>query len=97
MAAERIRGQEDAVKIIIDGVPMTGSWTKVMDFEETPQDELTRTGFAGQPTDDIDENHNGYDISFTLQVLDSKLMDYQDERRGGMRRTRRRRSSRSSA
>lgn len=73
--SQRTRGSETTVQVIIDGDLKGGSWAKVLDWNITPKQEVTETGFQGELEDDYDFSHHGYGFDMSLQELDTKLRD----------------------
>ncbi len=73
--SQRNRGSEITAQVLVDGDLKGGSWTKVLDFELSPKQDVTETGFLGELEDDHDFQHMGYDFSFTCQEIDQKLRD----------------------
>lgn len=73
--SQRNRGQEVTVQTIVDGDLQGSSWSKVLDFNVTPRQEVSETGFLGELEDDLDFQHHGFDFDMTLQELDEKLRD----------------------
>lgn len=70
--SQRIRGQEATVQVIVDGNLQAGSFTKVMNFNLTPRQDLQETPFLGEVEDDLDIMHHGYDFDFEIHHQDSK-------------------------
>lgn len=77
--SERIRGQEQTIRFIVEGTPRAGSWLKILDFEERPDQEIKKTGFLGEPTNDGDIQHSGFDLSWTLHELDAEITEFLSE------------------
>jgi hypothetical protein len=68
---QRIRGQEATIRVAVDGVIQRGSMFKVKDFTVTPRQDLTETPYLGEDEDDLDFQHHGYDMSWTVDMLDA--------------------------
>lgn len=77
--SERIRGADIFLKIVVDGTPLDGSFTKVTKFMAKPRATITETGFVGEPVDDLDTQHHGWDLSWGIHNLDSKAVDFYDD------------------
>lgn len=73
--SQRTRGSETTVQVLIDGDLKSGSWGKVLDWNITPKQEVSETGFQGELEDDYDFSHHGYGFDMSLQELDKKLRD----------------------
>lgn len=72
----RIRGQEATLRVTIDGVVQNGSWFKVKDFTVTARTDITETPYMGELEDDLDIQHHGFDLSFSVDVQDRKVLDF---------------------
>jgi hypothetical protein len=73
--AQRIRGKEVTLEVVVGGVKKTGSFVTVMNYSLTPDDEVVKTQFAGQQVSELDYNHKGYDFKFEIQKQDGKALD----------------------
>jgi len=74
----RIRGQEVTLRVTVDGVTLAGSMLKVVDFTATPRSELTESPMLGELEDDIDIQHSGWDMSWTIHERDAVALDLMD-------------------
>ncbi len=72
----RIRGQEVTIKVAVDGEPQKGTWAKVKDFTVTPRTEIVEEEYLGELLTDLDKIHNGFDLSFSVDMQDSALIDF---------------------
>lgn len=72
----RIRGQEATLRVTVDGQTQDGSWFKVKDFTATVRQDITEEDFLGELESDLDIQHHGYDLGFSVQVQDRKVIDY---------------------
>jgi len=72
----RQRGQEVFVRFTVDGVIMGGSWSKMTDWSLKPRTDLVEDDFLGEIESDIDIQHHGYDVSFSAQNKDEKLLEF---------------------
>lgn len=75
----KARGQDVTVQITIDGEPKKGSWKKLKNFVATPRTEIKTQGYLGETEDDIDQQHNGFDISFEVDNTDDETLSYMAE------------------
>ncbi len=73
--SQRTRGSETTIQVIVDGDLKGGSWAKVLDWNISPKQEISETGFQGELEDDYDFAHHGYGFDMSLQELDQKLRD----------------------
>lgn len=72
----RIRGQEATIRVTVDGDTQDGSWFKVKDFSATPRQDITEEDYLGELESDLDIQHHGYDLSFSVDIQDRKVLDY---------------------
>jgi hypothetical protein len=77
--SQRIRGEEISVRFLRNGTPLAGSWLKCQDFEVTPRTDLKETDFLGESETDVDIQHHGFDLSFTLHNLDGQTIEFLDD------------------
>lgn len=75
----RQRGQEQIVRIAIDGQPMTGTWRKIKDFQVRPRTEFLEEGYLGETEDDYDIIHSGFEFSFSVDNEDDQTIRYMKE------------------
>jgi hypothetical protein len=66
-----MRGQEATVRVAVDGVIQAGSMFKVRDFTVTPRQDLVETSYVGEDEDDLDFQHHGFDLTWTVDMLDA--------------------------
>ena len=71
----RIRGQEVTLRLAIDGSTQEGSMFKVTDFTTTPRTDLQEADYLGENETDIDVQHHGYDLSFSVDMQDATTID----------------------
>lgn len=69
--SQRMRGQEATIRIAVDGVIQSGSMFKVKDFTFTPRQDLTETPYVGEDEDDLDFQHHGFDLAWSVDMLDA--------------------------
>lgn len=72
----RTRGQEATLRITVDGETQDGSWFKVKDFSATPRQDLTEEDYLGELESDLDIQHHGFDLNFSVDIQDRKVMDF---------------------
>ncbi len=73
--SQRIRGQEATLRVAVDGVVQPGSMFKVKDFSFTPRQDISETDFCGEDETDLDFQHHGYDVSWSVELLDATTID----------------------
>jgi hypothetical protein len=73
------RGQEATLRLAVDGVVQEGSMFKVMDFTATPRTDLVEDDYLGEQETDLDIQHHGWDIGFSVNTIDSTALDLIDE------------------
>lgn len=73
--SQRIRGQEATLRIAVDGVVQAGSMFKVKDFDFTPRQDIAETDFCGEDETDLDFQHHGFDLSWSVEMQDSVTLD----------------------
>lgn len=83
--SSRIRGQEVNISVVVDDAFLTsfgleadlqGSFAKVRDFTSSPRIDQTEESYLGEDFDDLDQQVHGYDFSFTVDELDSQVLDF---------------------
>lgn len=79
----RIRGQEVTIRVTVDGRPQAGTWAKVKDFTVTPRTELVEEEYLGEQHTDLDKQHNGFDLAFSVDMQDRALIDFLSEEISG--------------
>ena len=77
--SQRIRGQEITMRIAVNNQIRGGSFFKVTEFEATPRTDLVEESFLGELEDDIDIQHHGYDLTWTVQNQDEKTLELLQE------------------
>jgi|SRR5688572_22648907 len=73
--SQRMRGQEATLRIAVDGVIQEGSMFKVTDFTVTPRQDIVEDDYVGEDETDLDFQHHGYDLGWTVHVLDATTLD----------------------
>lgn len=72
----RIRGEEVTLKVAVDGRVLEGSMLKVKDFKVTPRTDLNEEDYLGEQESDIDIQHHGFDLSWSVDQEDSVALDF---------------------
>lgn len=75
----RIRGGEVFAQLVVDGDLKVGSFAKIENFKITPRADLVDTGFLGEPEDEPDVMHHGYDWSFSMHETDNGASSVWDQ------------------
>lgn len=73
--AQRTKGQDTSLVVVVDGQPQAGSFSKVEQFDWKPLDEIQNTDFLGESESDFDIQHDGYEVSFTIEELENGPVD----------------------
>lgn len=73
------RGQEVTIQVARDGVLVGGTMTKITDFTATPRTELKEDDYLGEPETDLDQQHHGWDMSWSVDVIDQAILDMTDD------------------
>jgi hypothetical protein len=74
--SQRIRGQEVTLRVAVDGQTQRGSFFKVTEFTITARTDLPEEDFIGELESDIDIQHHGFDMEFTVQHQDQAALDF---------------------
>lgn len=75
----RIRGEEVTIRVAVDGDPIPGSMFKVEDFTITPRTDLVEDDFLGETESDLDIQHHGFDLAWSIQTQDARAIDLCDD------------------
>lgn len=73
--AQRTKGQDVSLVVVVDGQPQAGSFAKVESFNWKPLDEIQTTDFLGESESDFDIQHDGYEVNFTIEELENLAVD----------------------
>lgn len=73
--ADRIRGLETTVQVVVNGVLQAGSFAKCETFKWEPMQDLPETDFLGEAESDPDFRHDGYRFNFTINEKDNFAVD----------------------
>lgn len=71
----KIRGEEVSMRVAVDGIVIGGSLLKVTDFTATPRTDLTEDDYLGEQETDIDIQHHGWDLAWTVDMQDGETID----------------------
>lgn len=74
----RTRGQGAQIRIARNGVVLGGSMIKVRDWTATQRATINEDDYLGEDATDLDTQYHGWDISFTIDTVDSAVQDYTD-------------------
>lgn len=75
----KMRGQEVTIRIAVDGVIQEGSMFKSTDWTATPRTDLNEDDYLGEQETDLDIQHHGWDLGFTVNTTDSTALDLIDD------------------
>lgn len=68
--SNRIRGSEVTLRLSIDGKVQRGSMVKVTNFTATPRQDLEELDYLGEEESEIDFQHHGYDLAWSVDMND---------------------------
>jgi hypothetical protein len=71
-----IRGQEVTLRVAVDGEVQEGTFFNVNDLTVTERGELKEVPYLGEDVDKIDYQHNGWDLSFSVQPEDANALEF---------------------
>jgi hypothetical protein len=77
--SQKMRGSEATIRIAVDGVVQPGSMFKVVDFTATPRTDLHEDDYLGETETDLDIQHHGWDLGFSVDVQDAQVIELCDE------------------
>lgn len=75
----KMRGQEVTMRMTVDGVLQQGSMFKATDWMATPRTDLNEDDYLGEQETDLDIQHHGWDLSFSVHTTDATALDLIDE------------------
>lgn len=75
----KTRGQEVKMQIAVDGVIQGGSMIKVKDFTATPRTDLNEDDYIGEQETDLDIQHHGWDMSWSVDTIDATALNLTDD------------------
>lgn len=75
----KMRGQEALLRVSVDGQVQQGSMFKVKDWMATPRTDLVEDDYLGEQETDLDIQHHGWDLKFSVDTTDSTALDLIDE------------------
>lgn len=73
--SQKMRGQEAIIRIAVDGVLQGGTMLKIPDFSATPRTEITEDDYLGEQETDLDIQHHGWDLAFSVDVQDAEALE----------------------
>ena len=71
----RIRGSNTSLIVIVDGVQMAGSWTKVEGFSFKQKVQTDDMDFLGEDTSEPDLLHRGFSVSFSIHEQENSAIE----------------------
>ncbi|HSR79098.1 MAG TPA: hypothetical protein VLN57_21170 [Xanthobacteraceae bacterium] len=74
----RTRGQGANIRIARNGVVLGGTMIKVRDFTATQRATINEDDYLGEDFTDLDTQHHGWDLGFTVDTIDAAATDYTD-------------------
>lgn len=74
--ALKTRGSSVTIKIAVDGTVQTGTMVKAKDFTATPRTTINEDDYLGELETDLDIQHHGWDVGFSVDTIDSAAIDY---------------------
>jgi hypothetical protein len=66
------RGKEITIALTVDGALLQGSFARVKNFKISPVGDIQAQQFLGDPEDEPDYSHHGWDFSFEVDEADSQ-------------------------
>jgi len=73
--AQRIKGQEVELLVVVNGVPQT-NLTDIRSFDVTPSFEIKEEEYLGETSKRFDEIFNGVSFSMELHFEDTGILDF---------------------
>lgn len=73
--SQKMRGQEITMRVAVDGILQEGSMFKATDFTATPRTDLVEDDYLGEQETDIDIQHHGWDLAFTVDYQDPAAIE----------------------
>jgi len=64
------------MRLAVDGQIQAGSFFKVTEFTVTPRQDIMEESFLGELEDDLDFQHHGFDMSWSVQNQDEKALEF---------------------
>lgn len=72
--SQRQRGQEITLRVAVDGQLL--QTFKVKSFTSTPRTDLMEEDYLGEAQSDIDIQHNGWDVAFSVDEENRAAIDF---------------------
>lgn len=76
---QKMRGADATIRLAVDGVVQEGSMFKVTDFTATPRTDINEDDYLGELETDLDIQHHGWDLGFSVDYTDAKAIDICEE------------------
>lgn len=70
-----LRGSEASIRITVEGQLLKGSFFQVKDFRAAARQDLPEADYVGDLASRIDFVHNGFDLSFSIDMEDRAPLD----------------------
>ena len=77
--SSKLRGEEVALNIAVDGVIQNGSLIKVTSFTATPRTDINEDDYLGEQETDLDIQHHGWDVAFEFDHQDAVGVNLTEE------------------
>jgi len=77
--SHKMRGQETTIRIAVNGVVREGTMFKCTDFTVTPRTDIQEDDYLGEQETDLDIQHHGYDLGFSVDTIDAEALELCDE------------------
>lgn len=74
--SQKMRGQEVTFRVALNGILQEGSMFKVTDFTATPRTDLVEDDYLGEQETDLDIQHHGFDLSWSVDYQDATAMEF---------------------
>ena len=75
----KLRGQEVTLRISVDGVTQQGAMFKATNWSAKPRMDLKEDDYLGEQETDLDIQHNGWDLEFSVDNIDTTALDIIDQ------------------
>lgn len=73
------RGQETTLRVAIDGRLQTGTFLRTKEFTWTPKTDIVEDDYIGEAQTEVDIQHHGHGLSFTMDEDDASALDFLTE------------------
>lgn len=75
----KLRGQEVTLRISVNGVTQRGAMFKATNWSAKPRTDLKEDDYLGEQETDLDVQHNGWDLEFSVDNIDTTALDIIDQ------------------